>query len=74
MDEIQIPHAESAVIDRVSSAPREILVIVTKLPKRSPAGPDADARYELLKAVAEVKARFGLHGDDIRWESKADRA
>jgi hypothetical protein len=46
---------------------------VTKLPQHSPAGPDADARYELLKAVAETKARLGLHGDDIRWGSNTNR-
>lgn len=67
MEEIEIPHAEKAFIDKISSVPCEILVVVTRLPKESSAGRAADARYELLKAVAETKFLRGLHGDDIRW-------
>lgn len=32
-----------SIVDKRSQVPREILIVVTKLPKESPAGPEADA-------------------------------
>lgn len=69
MEEIQIPHAIKAFIDKHSQVPREILVVVTSLPKHSPAGPEADARWEMLQAIGKAKAEYGLHGEEIIWGS-----
>lgn len=47
------------------------MIVVTHLPKQSPAGPEADARHELLQAIAKIKAEYGLYGEHITWECDA---
>jgi hypothetical protein len=69
METIKIPHAKIAFVDQ-SEFPREILVVVTELPKHSPAGPEADARHDMLKAIVEAVADRHLQGHDIRWGSR----
>ncbi len=58
-----IPHAE-AFVDN-SGYPWEILRVVTKLPEHSSAGPQADARWEMLKAIATKVAELNLQGYKI---------
>ena len=71
MEDIKIPHAEKAYVDR-SLSPREFLHVVTKLPEHSPSGADADARHEMLKAIAaEVEAR-GLDFYRVYWSDSDD--
>lgn len=64
---VKIPHAKTAFVDQ-SGFPYEKLIVVTTLPQYSPAGPEADARYDMLKAIATAVAERQLHGGaDIRW-------
>lgn len=71
MDEIFIPHTLRAWIDRRSEVPREILVVVTRLPEHSTAGPEADDRHEMWVAIAIAKAKYGLHCERITWGANA---
>jgi hypothetical protein len=74
MNELDIPHAVVSFIDRHSQVPREILVVATKLPRESRAGPEAAARQEFWNAIAERKAKFRLHGEDITWGDDDSRS
>ena len=65
MEDIKIPHAEKAYVDR-SLSPREFLHVVTKLPEHSPSGADADARHEMLKAIAADKGLAAAHSEADR--------
>ena len=67
MKEIKIPHAKTAFVDSSSQTPREILVVVTDLPEHSPAGPEADKRHEMMKAVAAAVEEHRLQEYKIRW-------
>ena len=72
MDESKIPHALVAFVDRQSQVPREVLIVATSLPEQSPAGLEADARYEMLNAIAAEVAERGLHGYEIWWSEQAN--
>jgi hypothetical protein len=63
---IEIPHAKTAFVDR-SGFPREILIVVTDLPEHSPAGAEADARHEMMKAIANAVAENNLQDYKVRW-------
>ena len=67
MATFDIPYAESVFIDRTTEPLREILVVVTQLPEPSPAGSGANAREELLKAVALNLYQRRLNGHRIVW-------
>jgi hypothetical protein len=73
MKEIKIPHAKTAFVDR-SQAPRETLVVVTDLPERSSAGPEADNRHDMMSAVAAAVAEHRLQGYEIRWSEATGHA
>jgi hypothetical protein len=67
MDPIEIPHAVSAYLRRETQLPRKLLVVETNLNKDSDNGVEADARYLMLRAIAdEVEAR-NLDAYEIRW-------
>jgi hypothetical protein len=66
MTAVKIPHARMAFIDR-SAFPREILVVMTDLPEHSPAGPEADARHDMKKAIANYVAEHHLQDYKINW-------
>ena len=66
MEMINIPHAKTAFVDQ-SEFPREILIVVTELPEYSPAGLEADARHNMMKAVADAVADRHLQGYKISW-------
>ena len=67
MDPIEIPHAVSAYLQREPQLPRKLLVVETNLNKDCEDGPEADARYIMLRAIAdEVKPR-NLDAYEIRW-------
>jgi hypothetical protein len=67
MTEIEIPHAEKAFIDE-SGSPYDVLRVVTKLPRfsKSP-GFNAEAKDELLRAIAAEVERWRVHTYDVRW-------
>jgi hypothetical protein len=68
MEEFNIPHATNAFIDR-SRFPHEVLVVATYLPEHSAAGPEADARYDMLKEIANAEADNRLQGHEIHWST-----
>jgi len=72
--EIAVPHAKTAFIDR-SRTPREVLIVVTELSEHSPAGNEADARHDMLQAIARTVAEHNVSGGyEVRWGSNAARA
>jgi hypothetical protein len=71
MDDFKIPHAENVFVDR-SDTPRDFLFVVTNLPEHSSAGTEADARHDMMKAIAAEVAARQLQGYKIRWLLSAD--
>ena len=68
MKTVKIPHAKKAFVDK-SGFPYEKLIVVTALPRYSQAGPEADARHDMLKAIAIAVAERQLHGrPEIHWD------
>jgi hypothetical protein len=67
MEKISIPHATGAFVDQ-SRFPYEILIAATALPEHSPAGPEADARHDMLKAIAAAVAQRQMQGYQVHWE------
>jgi hypothetical protein len=61
-----IPRAVWAFVDHYDTS-REILVVVATLSQHLPA--QADARHDVIEAIAETVARFDLQGYDIRWRN-----
>ena len=71
MEDIKIPHAEKAYVDR-SLSPIEVLRVFTKLPEHSPSESDAEARDEMLQAIVAEVANRKLDYHRIHWSGGDD--
>ena len=71
MEDIKIPHAKRAFVDR-SGSPIEILRVFTELPEHSPSESDAQARHEMLQAIATEVADRKLDYYRVHWSHGDD--
>jgi hypothetical protein len=71
MEDIKIPHAEKAYVDR-SLSPVEVLRVFTKLPEHSASKSDAEARDEMLAAIAKEVAERRLDYHRVHWSASDD--
>ena len=70
MDEISIPHAVKAIVDK-SETPFERLLVWTKLPEHSSTNDEAAAQQDMLKAIAVEVFDRRLNGYHITWSFNA---
>jgi hypothetical protein len=71
MIEVEIPHAERAFIEETDT-PYDVLRVITKLPRFSrSSGFNAEAKDEILKAIAAEIEKRRLQTYFIRWSDSA---
>jgi len=72
MDEITIPHAAKALVDK-SAFPFERLLVWTRLPEHSLVNREARSKQDMFNAIAAEVYNRGLNGYDITWSFNARR-
>lgn len=72
MAQFFIPHAYEIYIDEETEVPRRILMISTHLAEHSAEGSIADARQEMVGAIATTVESKGLDGYAIKWGSTVE--
>ena len=72
MDEIEIPHAAKALVDK-SATPFEKLLVWTGLPEHSLVTREAIARQDMFNAIAAEVFSRRLNGYHITWSYEGER-